>query len=246
MERPILFPGPMVRAILGGRKTMTRRVVKQSESALLDFLSGDTDCMPGNSENLGQRIETGGMRVWCSEYPEEGSELIKCPYGVSGDRLWVKETFSLLDGDYHPIARPWGHDPAYCHVVYKADHRTGNDGPEKVYWQSSMFMKREYSRLSLEITNIRVEKLQEITEEDASAEGIEKSDNERLRSWPYLGANHPVKGTPKVFPAARQAFESIWDSINGKTYPWSSNPWVWVVEFKLKARRGDEQEKIYI
>jgi hypothetical protein len=91
------------------------------------------------------------------------------------------------------------------------------DGKEiPCHWKPSIFMPRWASRITLEITNIRVERLQEITEEDAKAEGIE----------------NPFFASDRYWPTFKDRFETLWDSINGKTYPWSSNPWVWVIEFK--------------
>lgn len=171
-ERPILFSGEMVLAILDGRKTMTRRVVKPQPEP-------DTDC----PHHVGTGIER-KARI--------------CPYGKPGDRLWVRETFcSFPDGN----------------IFYRADN--DERAPMKG-WKPSIFMPRALSRITLEIKNVRVERLQDISENDAKAEG---TDGER-----YLGQgfDHCVY---------REAFRTLWESINGPG-SWESNPWVWVVEFK--------------
>lgn len=184
-ERPILFSGPMVTAILRGEKTQTRRVVK------------------------GQALEWLAPDMFTPEYvanPENGL----CPYGRPGDRLWVRESYRVM--------RPHGVDE----VQYKADWRPlPHDG-----WKPSIHMPRWASRLTLEIVSVRVERLQDISNQDAEAEGV---------VWDgrfCLGSSHVVKGTPKVFVSRREAYRDIWDSINAKRgHGWDTNPWVWVIEF---------------
>ena len=169
-ERPILFSGPMVRAILDGKKTMTRRVVKPQ--------------------------------------PVSPPPLLECyrRYGEPGDRLWVRETFRPYDGE----------DDSECgrrSIEYRADHP---DSPryKDMPWRPSIFMGRKESRITLEIVSVRLEKLQEITEADCIREGIEEN---------FDGDTFYPRG---------YYFKELWDSINGKKYPWESNPWVWVIEFK--------------
>lgn len=207
-ERPILFSGEMVKAILDGRKTQTRRVVKPQPKEV----------------HVGKAKEKRYVEVITlnnSEIAAPGSpaHIEECPYGISDDRLWVRETSVLLPNNT-TLYRATDGERGEAWMMYG-----------KPKWKPSIFMPRWASRITLEITNVRVERLQDITEEDAIKEGIQKSDSEGLRHWPYLGADHLVKGTPKVFPFARQAFSSLWDSINGKKHPWSSNPWCWVIEF---------------
>jgi hypothetical protein len=170
-EKPILFSAPMVRAILEGRKTMTRRVVKpQPESDQDDGHAG----------------------------------LIQdCPYGQPGDRLWVRETFST-DGCAC-------YEPCFCPSVwYKADDLS-EDKELQPKWCPSIFMPRWASRIILEVTGVRVERLQEITNAGALAEGIEPS------------------GVPRTYVGD---FAALWDSLNAKRgYGWDTNPWVWVIGF---------------
>ncbi len=174
-SRPILFSAPMIRAILDGRKSQTRRVVK-------------------NPEDYGCQIP--------------GPAIIT-PYGRPLDRLWVRETFGLVDES----------DGKQC--VYRADSGPIHEATTK--WKPSIFMPRWASRITLEIISIRVERLQEISEADAIAEGISKGP---VKLW--KGA------TPsgKPLQTAKEQFKTLWDTINAKKQPWSSSPWVWVIEFK--------------
>lgn len=196
-EKPILFSGPMIRAILDGRKTQTRRVIKPS-------IKG---CTVGAYTNGQKRVEPVNVQ-------EDGDPWtdIKCPYGLIGDGLWVRETFNS----------------GWCdHTIYKADGGSAKDAgySKEPKWTPSIHMKRIYSRINLEITDIRVEQLQDITEEDAKAEGMEAvkagqgEDSEPIKTY-------------------RTGFVYVWNSINGEPradgldISWKANPWVWVVTFK--------------
>lgn len=182
-ERPILFSGPMVRALLNGTKTQTRRVAMH------------TVC---------------GVRVARLAY-DPAPDVRACPYGVPGDRLWVRETFA-----------PFSTGGA----VYRADKpRFSPDAHEVVggSWHPSIHMPRWASRLMLRITDVRVERLQDISEADAKAEGVEP-----IQCEPASLAF----GTWKARFRYRDAYRALWDSINGKRAEWSSNPWVWVVAFE--------------
>lgn len=188
-ERPILFSGAMVRAILDGKKTQTRRVVKPQPPA---------DWVP-------------------SPWPYDGAAWSdrRCPYGAPGDRLWVRETWAPIspDEERRPIRE--------CRIEYRADTSAARPGgwdedtddPEAARWRPSIHMPRWASRLTLEVTGVRVERVQDISEDDARAEGV----------YPY--ADNP-----------RRFFQELWNSINGaRGYGWNSNPWVWVVEFRRVA-----------
>lgn len=187
-ERPILFSAPMVRAILEGRKTMTRRVIKNQ------------------CEHIGIGRDESG--VFVHRHCEHDTGITRCPYGQPGDRLWVRETF-LYDYFMHENTAgiPDLPDGQFSHrIVYRAsnpDHPI-TVGSEK--WKPSIFMPRKYSRITLEITNVRVERLQDISEEYAKQEG---------------------------FPDVVHFYE-LWTILNGKE-SWRANPWVWVVEFKRVA-----------
>lgn len=196
-ERPILFSGPMVRAILEGRKTQTRRACKPYLQCY-DTVSCDskkTDFDFHFRDGIGQ--------------------LIQCPYGKPGDRLWVREAFvpNYFDGGRMGYKADWNETAAeYC--------------PEPK-WKPSIHMPRAASRILLEITDVRVERLQEISEEDALAEGVLENPNQDslYDFWHYGGS-----GCWGEFNAVG-SFNSLWESINGPE-SWEANPWVWVVNFK--------------
>ena len=189
-EHPIIFSGEMVRAILDGRKTMTRRVVK------LDDFDGDPV----------YETSDGTLR----------DVISLCPYGKVGDRLWVREAWGIITGKY---SQRWKSGT----VAYKADHGITHGGVEYdlMKWKPSIHMPRKASRITLEITKIRVERLQEITEEDVRKEGIDESKS--------------------IMGSRMGSFVVLWDSINGKKYPWSNNCFVWVLTFKNAHHRGNCQ-----
>ena len=205
-ERPILFSAPMVRAILDGRKTQTRRIV--SPQPTLD----ERGLLWWNwSKNAGSAS---------IDRPGQPSEewLARCPHGQSGDRLWVRESF-------------WGCDtPGYgdqpC-VVYDDEWHGKEYRPTEIRpWARkfgripSIHMPRDCSRILLEITGVRVERLNDCSEADAITEGIERDGDGWLS---YAG------GSCVGFPTT--SYASLWDSINGAG-AWETNPWVWVVEFR--------------
>lgn len=211
-EHPIIFSSEMVRAIIEGRKTETRRVIRLQQS-------------------IG-RMLNGDQRRWPYIWKDDKKIQMPCPYGDIGSRLWVRETWALMfkngedciyDDDPHCPCEG-------CVVEYKADTNNpypgdwpedeakGNEDAPK--WRPSIYMPRRASRIILEIINIRVEKLQEITEDDAVAEGCVAERGEGCAYYP-----------------AKVAFELLWNSIHPKISKWHDNPWVWVIEF----RRINEQ-----
>lgn len=191
-ERPILFSAPMVRALLAGTKTQTRRRVKPQPQG--GWSSGDHGCSCDARENVGP-----------------------CPYGKAGDRLWVKETWKadqIWDG-FRPLDVPEGEA-----VLYTADEHATRVIPFD--WgrrRPSIFMRRWMSRITLELTGVRVERLNEISEEDAEAEGVVGC--ARQNSYP-----RGCEGLPQ-----RAEYAILWESINGSG-SWGANPWVWVLEFE--------------
>jgi hypothetical protein len=185
-EHPILFTGPMVRAILEERKTMTRRVIKP------------------------QPNEIANGTPWLNGMQRD--RMIHCRYGKPGDGLWVKETWNWC---YSAVKDEKGKGPIGRKdlLVYAAD---GTPEVLDWKWRPSIFMPRWASRILLEVTAVRVERLQDITEADAGAEGAETA-------WCL------VTGKPQY----REGFYELWDSINkDRGLGWDSNPWVWVVSFK--------------
>lgn len=187
-ERPIQFKGEMVRAILEGRKSQTRRT-----KGLKD-INEEPDCWkPFWFNDRGQNLIVSWESVNRLVAPNIET---KCPYGKKGHRLWVKETYRVFSGDEGTNG-----------IFYKADGKFINS----FLWKSSMFMPRWASRILLEITDISVERLQDISEKDATSEGVAFTK--------YLNAN------------ARYHFMELWNKINGKC-PWELNPWVWVINFR--------------
>lgn len=233
-ERPILFSGPMVRAILDGRKTQTRRIVNPQPTR--DDIRADW-YYPTVVDRLGE--EGPGERTF-GAFSIDGEWGTRCPYGSPGDTLlWVRETWQ----QFAPRPAPADEMPANACIHYRADFsdadlrlRTDEDGDPlpQLRWRPSIFMPRWASRLTLRVTNVRVERLHEITEQDAKAEGVAQGDIEPDEHGPWrvgfvLGDEDGKCG---LWPTARRAFEVGWDSINGKRAPWASNPWVWVVGFE--------------
>ena len=204
-ERPILFRGPMVRAILDGRKMVTRRVVQRQPADGWDFASG-YGRITSNHRHKG-KFGAFIRRGVGTDFPE--LDIIPCPYGMPGDRLWVREAWAETY-----VAQA----PGDMWVVYReGDNRTDYGGP----WKPSIHMRRRDSRILLEITAVRVERLHEISEEQAAAEGIQKA-------WQYPDTYLTPAGD---FACAKVAFQRLWESINGPE-SWNANPWVWVVEFR--------------
>ena len=199
-ERPILFSGAMVRAILDGRKTQTRRVVKMPRGIVSLYRP-----FPNEPENV-QGVDKDGLIGWYA------SPTV-CPYGAPGDRLWVRETFGIPDAPYER------RDKAL--VIYRADQSDEMAALNRYFWRPSIHMPRWACRLVLEVTGVRVERLQDISSDDAIAEGIEPSDVGDAReeaAWNIAG------------------YEELWDSLNAKRgLGWATNPWVWVVEFRRAA-----------
>lgn len=212
-ERPILFSAPMVRALLAGTKAQTRRICKAAKlhDSGEDYRDDD------------------GWPLFDASIDGAGDIRIRSPYGVPGDRLWVRETW-IPDP---PIDDTWAstvwngcgrridevperfRHPAFC--AYAAGWLHG-----PIVWRPSIHMPRWASRITLEVTGVRVERLQDISEADAIAEGIVRWTGGRWKCAAPDGMAHPT---------AREAFRCLWESINGPG-SWDANPWVWVVEFR--------------
>ena len=230
-EHPILFSGEMVQAIPEGRKVQTRRVMRPQP------------------RDANQHYDLPKWEMWGGGYPDHG-RLVKCPYGVPGDLLWVRETWATVNAydDLKPSDIPKGDAGRWPRVWYRA-----TDAHEQEYhqayfgkWRPSIFMPRWASRITLEVVSVRVERVQSISEGDAEAAGVEPimRDTGGFEPW---GAPCPE------VPCYGEAFATLWDSINAKRtithewedddgiihrdkvpggYSWQSNPWVWVVEFR--------------
>lgn len=203
-EKPIIFSAPMVRAILAGTKTMTRRLVKPQPRELVEFMPG-TWAIP-------------------TKDPSSFKEL-RHPY-THGDRLWVRETWWIYD----ELAE---RDREIEGLMYRADltleqereeeatrRQLGVEKPDR--WRSPIHMPRWASRITLEVTGVRVERLQEISHEDALAEGVVEAERDRTEGWQVREQSLTV---------AQLAFSRLWESIHGAG-SWEANPWVWVIEFR--------------
>lgn len=215
IERPILFSASMVQAILAGNKTQTRRVAKHPLLETLSYIV-----------NIGDG--------WFGD--EEGDVQVRCPYGKVGDQLWVRETWGVISyeldangnlADWVPDRpataiheMPFGNGYYHGHVIYRADGEHDfvdiDTGEEASQWKPSIHMPRIASRIQLEITNIRVERLNDCSDADAIEEGIDRT-------------NTSIPGYAKA------RYEQLWESINGAG-SWEANPWVWVIEFRRIER----------
>lgn len=242
-DRPILFSAPMVRAILGGSKTQTRRLLKPQPDIPPGFRPPiGFSCMtpPGHYE----------MRGW-TEHDGPMMRYRKLPYSPR-DRLWVRETFlpdppadsdawdlegketyvswsgtgGALDAIPLPLRKPQ-------HVLYRATWATQH----KWRWRPGIHMPRWASRLTLTVTNVRVQRLQDITDADALAEGIESNQDRRLRVIGWRNYLSP----DSAFNDKRESFRSLWDSINGQREgaAWADNPWVIVITFTAARKNID-------
>lgn len=261
-SRPILFSGSMVRAILDGSKTQTRRTVGSKK------LSDCADAMAAKQIAAPTSIDLApGTPFW--RWLERGgvSAGFTSPYGKPGDLLWVRETWGYR-GAMYAYGRGAKLDEKEVYISYRADdtRRTfirerdnesglpkpicrckgGEDLPENFlkhsdeitrYWSSwkpSIFMPRWVSRITLEVTDVRIQRLTDISEEDARAEGVSTSDIPALING--------KRGTVYTFgpDAHRKSFAMLWEAINGKRAPWSTNPFCWVVSFKRIEAKGGQ------
>ncbi len=227
-ERPILFSGPMVRAILEGRKTQTRRVIKP-----------------------GWRFDTMTRSVW--DYLDNGSELDMakavhyCPHGRRDDRLWVRETWCMKadceefkdsEQEYHYRAGEYDVGPPDCGLT-----RTGH---ERSPWRSPIHMPRKACRLVLSIKHVRPERLQRITAQGACKEGVEVDATPNTRWAIDNGGDYPAASYLPGGSVAKATmddiilayFASLWDALNKhRGFGWDENPWVWVIDFRVQERR---------
>lgn len=224
-ERPILFSTPMVQAILAGNKTQTRRAIKAQP-------------MPGifTPSHFYVRGKTKQKSIINDIVIPKGSdchrllshrEFVKeCPYGQVGDQLWVRETWSA---DYPVVSYLAGGDEVNLIESLHRDDLLKMYDSQRGKWRPSIHMPRWASRIQLEITNIRLERLFDLSEDDAMAEGC----NGVLWVNDGLGSKTPPKGYGLLnsYPTAKHWFACLWDEINGSG-SWTANPWVWVIEFK--------------
>lgn len=219
-EKPILFSGSMVRAIMDGRKTQTRRVVKPQPvfSGIKSWERGHW-AHKTSDDTWDYVVPVTGGTYWANTR----NGPWRCPYGERGTKLWVRETWRPGFGDGGPAIEY----PADGYRLYVSSLPQYEDSPGS-WWATyfndrprskpSIHMPRWASRITLEVVNVWVERLQYITEEDAQAEGIVRWESDRLQRGDR---------------GATQDFRFLWDSINAKRgFGWDANPWVWVIEFR--------------
>lgn len=212
-ERPILFSAPMVRAILNGSKTQTRRVVKLKPWHQIE------------------ERDDGTLWPWMYDSDRDGDHWLPCPYGQPGDKLWVREAHWWFRDERDPETGYYPPALTIEDVKYRAD---GNAARRA--WRPSIHMPRWASRITLEVTGVRVERLQDISEADAVAEGIERV--VVGEGWRRYDPSHAVEAAGLVpCETARASFRSLWQSINGPG-SWEANPFCWVVQFRPEVRNA--------
>lgn len=238
-DKPILFSGPMVRAILEGNKTQTRRVIKPQPH--VDEMG---NAIWGNW-NLGQNHEPHIKKILTIKKLRG----IRCqPYGTPGSLLWVRETFAIThqsQGHEYPEVEvedcdkiPKDCGGAYWKPCYQADWKRAESYEDRGFkWRPSIHMPRWTNRLTLDVKDIRVERLQDISSSDCIAEGICRTGSiVEPNRWAQYGAiskdQHDKVNVDIEFmgKSPKEAFELLWESINGAEN-WQANPWVWIISF---------------
>lgn len=248
--RPILFSAPMVRALLDGSKTQTRRVIKRplahpgwTEYVYYGPSKNDPACK--------------SVAIECGpDYPDGAEDQVICPYGAAGDRLYVRETFGeVYDWCDHPEMPGAPTERWHIEWKYRADGEPDRPELDGAFtgWKPSIHMPKEASRILLEIVAVRVERLNDCGEADAKAEGVMQLDADDFER-PMEAAKDGWKICPKCYGTGlhnglgagggviydidcrecdthAKLYRHLWESINGAD-SWAANPWVWVVEFK--------------
>lgn len=224
-ERPILFNADMVRAVLDGRKTQTRRII---QSAAKNMQASGHKVIeyrePGDKwygEHVFSMCNQSG--TWC-DYTKE-QFLAKCPFGAVGDRVWLRETFRVHSRatDVATLVYKASEQQSWTQQTHRVPIEKCNKPAVVDKWTPSIHMPRWASRITLEITGVRVERMFDISEADARAEGVEQL---RGGFW-----RHYQPGWTQHQLSARGSFVTLWKSIYGEE-GWQANPWVWVVDFK--------------
>lgn len=227
-EHPALFTDAMVRAIGTGQKTQTRRIVKPQPIGSPWFWEGDEkDPTPQWFDGFERGRDSDGAPI------EEVNKPMRSPYGQPGDRIWVRETWQaihrsidpetgLVDDVYEAEQIPIDNANGWWTVVYAATDPAANVHRDDrgFSWRPSIHMPRWAARYLLDVTAVRVERLQDISEEDARAEGVKRDDGQWVDDDGRTRSNY------------RLAFQRLWTSIYGAE-SWDANPWVGVTSFKL-------------
>lgn len=226
-ERPILFNAEMVQAVLSGRKTQTRRVVKPQPTKFPPEVVGAKWFDEGD-------FQEPGFYALDSNYKKHGKFLGSwrkdCPYGLPGDRLWVRETWCHTGEGVWKVSDIYNPLIGSGKFIYKADEECPS-----TLWFPSIHMPRIACRILLEITAVRVERVQDISADDSLAEGVSKTKfwtPDETNNWPFEEKMWDDFEFWTKYPQI--AFQRLWDSINAsRGNGWDVNPWVWVVEFKV-------------
>lgn len=235
-EHGILFSAPMVRALLAGTKVQTRRIMKPQPPTQREVIAKSGSEFSVFTDRHSPGVFRVGGPVWAVRELMGREPQWTCPYGAPGDILWVRETWSHSARGVYPCPSAWRRADftKYDDPALNADHIRGCGGNQgdcfacaaeregKFRWRPAIFMKRADSRITLKVTGVRVERVQDISEEDARAEGVTLD--------PVLGRLNGAPATLHPF-THRQAYIWLWDAINGAG-SWASNPWVWVVGFR--------------
>lgn len=241
-EKPILFSAPMVRAILEGRKTQTRRVVRKQ-------FAPDADPAEVSATSPEGWQISGHAGLWWDDAGACIDDAIRCPYGQPGDRLWVRETWrytastleesrAITEDITSGIAVDWR--ATYidrCMKELGFSREEAEMADDFKTWRPSIHMPRWASRILLEVTGVRVERLNDISDVDSLSEGItsvrsNEFDVEHFKDWKERFDTAVASGEkPPVGPSPKESFKALWESINGSG-SWEANQFVWVISFK--------------
>ena len=230
MDRPIILNAAMVRAVLSGQKTQTRRPIKPQPptECSIHYMLGAESWLSRDQQNPLSHY----WEAWWGESflnrPKGhlcGGHKVRSPFGQTGDRLWVRETWQHYQNSGQRAADFSEHQRFAANCFYRADESNPRTKPLSGKWRPSLLMPRWACRLVLPLVSVRVERVQDITEEDAKAEGVERiSAGPGWECWMGYGPSSSCK-------TARDSFRSLWISIYGEA-SWDLNPWVWVAEWE--------------
>jgi hypothetical protein len=211
--KPILFSTEMVRAILDGRKTQTRRLVKLKHLKMEEVGAIHPD---GSGKGWIAWSPGKGITAELTQSVYPGNEGFACPYGQVGDVLWVREAF-------YSVAPEYDYALSTEKPIYPGETWYKADDPAKGPWKPGIHMPKSACRIFLEITDRRIERVQDISEEDAVCEGVWLDHSVSPTGYTVYGMPH--------WPTAREAFKVLWSGINGEP-SWEQSPWIWCITFK--------------
>lgn len=251
-ERPILFSGSMVRAILAGEKVTTRRVVKFPPAMAARGIRHDILCYSRGgprwreyeAQLAAKDPDAWSFDAWapglCVSCDDQTCQRLPCPYGAAGDVLWCREAWSALFGDVGTFGADWKDTPREQRTKARClgiEYRATPSGCLVNRWVTPLFMPRWASRLSLRVTGVRVERLHAITPAEVLREGVRLTADARGQVMTRVSGKHPptsflTPGEPRTVERLLVAeFASLWSGINGRA-SWDASPWVWCVDFE--------------